>query len=113
HPFAFFLAKGWENTEPHSPLAPRSQNSKKLRAPSFRLFSGERVGKQETQSANSRGHRPAAVSQCLCPEADSAKWIFPQERATFHRVQKRIHSLRNRSSKAAESRLTCLPPRGR
>src|SRR5208283_6004284 len=42
--------------------------------------------------------RSTAVSQCLCPEADSAKWIFPQERATFHRVQKRIHSLRNRSS---------------
>src|SRR5208283_1658234 len=56
-----------------------------------------RPGRARTQKTNSCGQRPTAVSQCLCPEADSAKWIFPQERATFHRVQKRIHSLRNRS----------------
>ncbi len=45
---------------------------------------------------------PTAVSQLLPPEATSAEWLFPQEKATLHCGQKRLHQLRNRSKNALD-----------
>ena len=70
HPFAFFLANGWDTTtlnrpvhqeQPDSPqrVTPRDEpapdHPQKPRAPSIRLFSGEWVGYDDTQPARSSG----------------------------------------------------------
>ncbi|MGA9062657.1 MAG: hypothetical protein WB341_13440 [Terracidiphilus sp.] len=43
-----------------------------------------------------------AVPQLLYPEAATAKWLFPQEKATVHSSQKRLQALWNRSKPIAK-----------
>jgi len=110
HPFAFFLTKGWETSK-----APRTNPCGQrhsywlrvfgrvilyqFRAPSFRLYSGERVGSHKSRRTNSCGKRHSYRLRGLWPRHSVSipcpilSPFFRRKGGKPQKPQERIHAV--------------------